>query len=231
VSGREIEVGFFSFTEITDKTQHRQYNEWHQLDHLPEQYQLEGIVHGERWVSSPRCRAARLVSHASLDAADYVTLYLMCEPIGPTLQEFQALALTLHKANRFFEPRRAILSGPFSFLGTKTAPSVQVTPSLLAFRPNLGVYVLAEEAATPSAPTDALLAVPGVAGVSAFSAGQSGGRWEPGSHAVTVCYLERDALEVAAAIAPVLEAWCAQPAARLAGPFEVVRAFQWDWFD
>ena len=36
--------GFFSFTEVTDPAEHRSYNEWHQLDHLPEQFPLAGIV-------------------------------------------------------------------------------------------------------------------------------------------------------------------------------------------
>src|SRR5579862_1990404 len=105
---RDVVVGFFSFTEITDPTQHRQYNEWHQLDHLPEQYTIEGIVHGERWVATPRCREARLVSDPDLDDADYVTLYLMTEPVEATLAAFADLAKTLHAADRFFGPRRAI---------------------------------------------------------------------------------------------------------------------------
>ena len=76
--------GFFSFTEVTDPAAHHAYNEWHQLDHLPEQYPLPGIVHGQRWVSTPACRAARAVSGPPLDPIHYVTCYLMAEPIGPT---------------------------------------------------------------------------------------------------------------------------------------------------
>ena len=41
--------GFFSFTEVTDPAEHRAYNEWHQLDHLPEQFPLPGVVYGQRW--------------------------------------------------------------------------------------------------------------------------------------------------------------------------------------
>ena len=54
----KVSYGFFSFTEITDPTAHAAYNAWHQLDHLPEQYPLTGIVYGQRWVSTPACRAA-----------------------------------------------------------------------------------------------------------------------------------------------------------------------------
>ncbi len=57
----KVKVGFFSFTEITDPAEHRAYNEWHQLDHMPEQFPIPGIVYGQRWVSTPACRAARAV--------------------------------------------------------------------------------------------------------------------------------------------------------------------------
>ena len=58
-------LGFFSFTEITDPTLHGAYNQWHQFDHLPEQFTVDGIVFGQRWVASPRCQQARVQS--SLD--------------------------------------------------------------------------------------------------------------------------------------------------------------------
>ena len=41
----KVKVGFFSFTEITDPAEHRAYNEWHQLDHMPEQLPIPGIVY------------------------------------------------------------------------------------------------------------------------------------------------------------------------------------------
>ena len=52
----KVRIGFFSFTEITDPAEHRSYNEWHQLDHMPEQFPLPGVVFGQRWVSTPACR-------------------------------------------------------------------------------------------------------------------------------------------------------------------------------
>ncbi len=77
----KVKVGFFSFTEITDPSEHRSYNEWHQLDHMPEQYPLPGMAFGQRWVSTPACRAARAVDGPLLAPVHYVTLYLMTEPV------------------------------------------------------------------------------------------------------------------------------------------------------
>ena len=53
MTARKVVAGFFSFTEITDPAEHRAYNEWHQLDHMPEQLPLDGIAYGQRWVSTP----------------------------------------------------------------------------------------------------------------------------------------------------------------------------------
>ena len=52
----KFKIGFFSFTEITDPAEHHSYNEWHMLDHMPEQYPIPGIAYGQRWVSTPACR-------------------------------------------------------------------------------------------------------------------------------------------------------------------------------
>src|SRR5262249_34488518 len=112
----KIRVGFFSFTEITDPGEHRSYNKWHQLDHMPEQCAVEGIAFGQRWVSTPACRAARAVSESPLDAIHYMTLYLMTEPVDRTLREFMELGRDLHAANRFHLARAARLSGRFSYL-------------------------------------------------------------------------------------------------------------------
>src|SRR6185369_13903814 len=109
----KVRLGFFSFTEITDPGEHHAYNEWHQLDHMPEQFPLDGIAFGQRWVSTPACRAARGVSGALLDPIHYVTLYLMTEPVERTLREFYALGGDLRAAGRFHRARRAHLSGPF----------------------------------------------------------------------------------------------------------------------
>ena len=64
-------LGFFSFTEVTDPSAHEAYNAWHQLDHLPEQFTIDGIEFGCRWVRSPRCREAESATSGLLDAFHY----------------------------------------------------------------------------------------------------------------------------------------------------------------
>ncbi len=231
----KIKVGFFSFTEVTDPNEHHAYNEWHQLDHMPEQYPLDGIAFGQRWVSTPACRAARAVSEPPLDAIHYTTLYLMTDPIERTLHEFMQLGRDLHAVDRFHLHRKAWLSGPFPFRGSAVAPRVLISPEAVPYRPNLGVYVEVEEMADePTDPADeerirtahlgALCAQSGVAGAWAFADER---------RRVTVTWLDAPPLEVVERLAPIVARRRAESTGRtvFAGPLETITPWQWDWFD
>ena len=245
----KVKVGFFSFTEITDPAQHRSYNEWHQLDHLPEQYPLRGVAYGQRWVSTPACRAARAVDGPLLESVHYMTLYLMTEPVRETLDEFMDLGQQLHSLGRFHLHRRARLSGPLQWLDAHAAPRVRVAPETIPYRPNRGVYVTVEEPRRDVEPAELLawarrwhedeaqkwMAVDGLTGSWSFSTSPDlrSARWNPGDRRITVHYLDGDPLEVAAALAPLLDArWRDAPVTPIhAGPYDTVIPYQWDWFD
>ena len=47
-----VKVGFFSLSNGSTTGDDRPYLGWHQLDHMPEQYQLPGMVLGQRWAST-----------------------------------------------------------------------------------------------------------------------------------------------------------------------------------
>jgi len=245
----KVKVGFFSFTEITDPAEHRAYNEWHQLDHMPEQLPIPGIVYGQRWVSTPACRAARAVDEEPFRPIHYMTLYLMADPIDRTLRDFMEVGQQLRALGRFHQQRRAAMSGPHQWLDGHVAPRVLVGAEAVPYRPNRGVYVIVEEpveGADPEAAdawvrglhehwADAACAVPGVAGVWQFASAPAlqGAGWSGGNRRITVCYLDDDPLVVADAIRPVLEArWRDAPVRPVhAGPLETVVPYQWDWFD
>jgi len=231
----KVVAGFFSFTEITDPGSHRSYNEWHQLDHLPEQYPIAGVVSGQRWVLTPGCRTARLASGRQLDPIHYMTLYLMADPLDATLEDFVAIAETLRRAGRFHSARRARLSGPFDRLDSSAAGRVLVSADAVPHRPHLGVYVIveSEDASTPA--LDRLNGVAGVAGSWAFRAGPHAHdtRFSTGDHRITVCWLDDEPLAVADRLAPVLAADWERRQSRpvLAAPFETITPWAWDWFD
>jgi hypothetical protein len=243
----KVQVGFFSFTEITDPAEHRAYNEWHMLDHMPEQYPLDGIAYGQRWVATPACARARVVHDAPLDATHYLTLYLMTEPVERTLHEFLDLGRQLHALGRFHRERRSHLSGPLRVLEAAAAARVLVSADSIPYRPNRGVYVIVETPRDRAALAeytrwlhtdhhDVLLAVPGVAGLWTFTTSTEfrDQPWDTGNQRITVVWLDDDPL----AVAPKLDDVDAARRARedivrvtFAGPFETITPWQWDWFD
>jgi hypothetical protein len=222
-------LGFFSFTEITNPMSHGAYNAWHQLDHLPEQFTLDGIRFGQRWVCTADCQKARLAVSPLLAPCHYMTLYLMRD--AEVLAEFFALARTLREAGRFFEDRRAHLSGPFEVIDRWVSPHLTLSAGALPFRPCDGIYVVAG----PPVDGAALVAHDGVTGAWAFADHPAPDHPTRRRH-ITVAFVKGDLLRTAA----TLGQWCLQaarsaapPAAPLewAGPLEGIDANHWNWFD
>ena len=208
-------LGFFSFTEVTDPSAHEAYNAWHQLDHLPEQFTLEGINFGQRWVRSPRCQAAEASTGSLLEHFHYMTLYLIRDE--GVLPAFFALADRLRAEDRFFAARRALLSGPFDVIRRWAAPRVAVSAEAVPFRPSSGVYVVVG----PPADGAALVTGPGVAGAWEFADASEG-------RSVTVAFVDGDLWLASAALGPSVLGAGTPP--EWAGPLERVDAFRWDWF-
>ncbi len=206
-------LGFFSFTEITDPSAHEAYNAWHQLDHLPEQFTLDGVRFGQRWVRSPRCKDVEVATGTLLEPFHYMTLYLLRdrEAVAP----FMALGQRLYEEDRFFTARRALLSGPFDVVGSWAAPRVAVSPGAVPFRPSHGLYVVVG----PPVDGGALVDNPGVAGAWQFADGE---------RTVTVAFVDGDLWQVADDVGTSLAG--SAPGPEWAGPLERVDAFRWDWF-
>jgi hypothetical protein len=205
-------LGFFSFTEVTDPSAHEAYNAWHQLDHLPEQFTIEGITFGQRWVRSPRCRDAEAATGTLLDGFHYMTLYLLRDE--GLIPEFFALAERLYALDRFFKARRALLSGPFPVVGRWAAPRVAVSPGAIPFRPSHGVHVVVG----PAVDGEGLLDHPGVAGAWQFTDAEAG-------RTISVAFIDGDLWQASSSLGTA----GADPA-EWAGPLERVDAFRWDWF-
>ncbi len=206
-------LGFFSFTEITDPSAHEAYNAWHQLDHLPEQFTLEGVRFGQRWVRSPHCRDAEAATGPVLEPFHYMTLYLLQD--REVVPPFVKLGERLYAEDRFFTARRAVLSGAFDVVGSWAAPRVAVSPGAVPFRPSHGVYVVVG----PPIDGASLVDVPGVAGAWQFADGE---------RTVTVAFVDGDLWHVAGVLGTSISGSGVVP--EWAGPLERVDAFRWDWF-
>jgi hypothetical protein len=196
-------IGFFSFTEVTDPAAHGAYNEWHLLDHMPEQFSIEGIQFGQRWACTPECLRARVFVSPLLERCHYMTLYLMRD--AGVLPEFFALARELHDADRFFDHRHAHLSGPFDIEQRWVAPRVRISAAAVPFRPSKGIYAVVG----PPVDGAAMVELDGVAGAWQFVATPGATTGDPPDPAqtprhITIAFIDGDL----AATAEALGGWC-----------------------
>lgn len=245
---------FFSFTEVPDPGLHRAYNEWHQLEHRPENLRLPGVVWGERWVHSPDCAALATVPDATFANLHYVNMYWFREPVADTTAEWSALAERsfhwggrddIHIAKRlsmaFFRPIRGYVN-----------PRVRVDADVLPFRPNRGVHVMVTRVDEPRSRAaeklfgwydrdhvPALLGCDGVAGVWTFASDDTfagaldlTGAAAPPSVRIVLTYLDGDPVGVSRSLAaldgppdPSVETLLFR------GPLRAITPWQWDWFD
>jgi uncharacterized glyoxalase superfamily protein PhnB len=136
----EITGAYVSFTEVTPDG-HGAYNRWHLFDHLPEQYRLPGIAHGQRWAVT-----SLLAAEPPLDRVDYVTLYLLTEPFDRNVREFWALGKELADAGRFDDHRVSHLNGALRIRDQRTAPPNPLDARAVPFAPHRSVRIVLDGA-------------------------------------------------------------------------------------
>lgn len=221
-----FEKAFFSFTEVPEVADHGAYNEWHQLDHRPENLNLDGVRWGERWVRTPRCIAAS-ERQAELAQSHYVNLYWFRSPAEAAIAEWQALAERSFQWGR--RPDVAIakrlMMGFFSTVKGYASPRVRVSPDALVFRPSTGIHLSVSRLPDPHSVASerlagwydrehlpSLLELDGVAGAWTFTSDSTtlDPSWAPvpgsttfeasgndrGAFRVVLCFLDADPVAV-----------------------------------
>ena len=213
------------------------YLQWHQLDHMVEQYQIPGMLHAQRWASTPECRQARAVQTERFEPVNHVVHYLFGEPVVQAIDDWFTLGADLHRVDRFPFRLPSVMLGAFDVVECHAAPSAQVTPEVVPHRPNRGVYVVIDQPDDPGAPpvwspqdVDALLALDGVAGMWTFKSGTvRPDRFDQSGYHVALCYLDRDPLEVAGALSKIVtNRWNdVRAVPQFAAPFVAIPPFGW----
>lgn len=224
------DVGFsvVSMSECHADGRDAEYLDWHLNDHLPEQHRLAGLRLGQRWVSTPACRAARLVSDPPFDAVDHLVQYLFAEPAEERLDPFFQLGATLRRAGRMPIALPRVQVGGWNLATTLASSRALVGAAVLPWRPSTGAYVLIDSCddAVRDDPLDleALVAVEGVAGAWRWlGSPPRHDRLEPTAGlTLTIAYLDADPVEVATALRPVVEDRSTTAGVRLAAPFAAV---------
>jgi hypothetical protein len=237
-----VKVGVFSLSQHSAAGDDRPYLEWHQLDHMPEQYQVPGIVFAQRWASTPACRAAREAEVDTWSLVEHVVSYLMGEPVDQTIDDFLDLGRRLGDMGRFSHHLPNEYLSALGLLESHAAPRALVSPEVVPFRPNRGIYLAVEAPRQDPAWDDYLRRVhaevlprllehDGVAGAWVFSTSPRYERrsFSPGRRRITLFYLDEDPATVGADLGPALsKAWEGAPTTPLlAAPFESM--MHWDW--
>lgn len=237
-------LGVFSLTGAGPTGDDRDYLAWHQLDHMPEQYQVNGILSGQRWGTTRVTLGARRPQEPLGDVR-HVVQYLIGEPVDHALDEFFDLALRLAALGRMRpRPPTLFLSG-LPLVATYASPAALVSPEVVPYRPSRGIYLVVEEVTGAEGFDRHLLwlqrehlpevvRLGGVAGAWLFATAGPRVReaFTPGDHRVTVCYLDEPPAELTPALAARWEESWEHPGVRplLAAPFESVVSYDWDRF-
>lgn len=216
---------FFSFVTLegAGPEEHRAYNEWHQLDHRPENLALPGVAWGDRWARPVEYRGG--VASDEHAPTDYIAMYWFNDPVERGLQEWSDLGEDSFQWGRgplIPGVRRKLLSFYRPVKGYAAA-SALVSPEVIPYRPNRGLHLtLSRHAEHHSGATHehftwqdrslipALLDLDGVAGAWTFSFARHQAHPSlplatetpdaPGSLRIRLVYLDQDPLPTTEAI-------------------------------
>ena len=214
------------------------YLRWHVLDHLPEQYRIDGMRNGTRWFSNGACRSARAASEAPYDDVDHIVAYLFGGPddvsVDSAIDVFFSLGGSLHAIDRMPVSLPRVEVGGWVLVSKVASPRVMAGADVVPWRAQRGIYVVIEHVTAGVDPQDLddLVGVDGVAGVWRFAAGHDRNpRFDDnGGRSLTICYLDDDPVTVASRIGDRLGARWADGRAvpMLAAPFHAVVPWSWD---
>ncbi|WP_428343098.1 hypothetical protein [Mycobacterium sp.] len=238
-----VKAGIFSFTASDAGDHETDYLRWHLLDHMPEQYQLPGIVLGSRWIADGAYPGSCIAAHERFGDLRNVVNYLVGDNVEKTLQDFVRLGSQLREMGRFPHAKRPLqLAGP-ALLRAYAAPGAQISSEVVPFRPHRGIVLLVEEP-TGDGNLDhwvqwlhalhypELVGRPGMAGAWMFGSTRSwavpAATWHTGPQYITVLYLDDDPLKATASLASLIEQRWASGAVRplYAGPLRTMIAWE-----
>ncbi len=255
------ERAFLTLTHLADQTRHAEYNEWHQLDHLPENMLLKGVAWGNRWVRTPECIGVSYAPDETLATSQYAVMYAFRSPANRSVQEWTDL-----NQRAIWWGRRPelewTLRNPLGFFETVkayAAPRVLVSADAIPHRPHRGIHLTVSRIAEPESPASVqlmrdydrefipyLLEVDGVAGVQTYRfgggaaafGGASAEAAEASGLLVRLAFLDGDPIATTEAIYEQQPLWIrgnesadAAEQVLLSAPFESISPWQWDWFD
>jgi hypothetical protein len=239
-----VKAGIFSLTAPAPADDDGSYLRWHLLDHMPEQFQLPGIVHAQRWIADGDYLTSRIAATGHLQNVGNAMNYLAGDPTQQTIDDFMELGGRLAEIGRFPEIRPSLQLRVLALLNWCAAPQALISAEVVPWRAHRGVLIIVEEPTSDAAfgPAEwlqwihhtnhpALMQVPGVAGAWMYGSTTSWNlspRSDGPPQYITVVYLDDNPLAVTKALTPLVEQRWASGAVRplFAGPLRTM--VQWE---
>ncbi len=222
----DITTAFVSMATRHPDGTDAEYLQWHTLDHRPEQHRLSAVRASLRLVSTPACRATRAIRHERFDPVDHVMTYFFTDTAG--MDGFLTLSAALGGAERKLPLLPHVERGVYEVQSRAAAAHIKIGAHVLPWWPARGVYLLLESRAAPS---EDLLKIEGVVGIWSMAALDVGPQLAsaPAGQQLTYCFLDRDPVDTATRLRPVLEKrWEAMGIVPLlAAPFHPVVPHEW----
>ncbi len=221
-----IGFAFMSMSSRDPDGRDGDYIAWHSLDHRPEQYRLPELRCSLRLVSTPACRAARAASTGIYDKVDHVMTYLFTG--DSAMPGFTDLGAALDRGGRMAHRLPSVGYHTASLAGKLAAPHAVAGADVIPWRPALGAYLIVERG---QASPEALIDLPGVAGIWWYSGIDNPDAFGGGSGGLqaTYCYLDEDPVACAGALGEAVRKRWASGAVEglLAAPFHTIVPFDW----
>ncbi|GAA3238035.1 hypothetical protein GCM10017691_37750 [Pseudonocardia petroleophila] len=247
---------FLTLTRLDHPRHHRDYNAWHQLDHLPENRVLPGVSWGDRWVRDAACADASVVPDPQHREHQYAVAYGFRDPTAVAAwTELNQRAVWWGRRPELGWTHRAPI-GFFDPIKGYAAPRVLVAPEALPHRPHRGVHLTLSRLTEPgsAAAVDLLadldrvrfpaaLDVPGVAGGWSyrFTAGAHGmgdGAADDSDRAgvlLRLLYIDDEVIATTRTLRDRVPSWTDEAPAgetvQFSSPMVTISPWEWDWFD
>jgi hypothetical protein len=183
-----------------------EWNRWYDLEHLPPNVWLPGVMLGRRYVAPPELHELRVADPSSGLAAQrgtFLTIYTLCEPPAETVAAMSTLRDKLYAEQRMnFPPeKKAVRDGDaMTLVSAVSSPELRLPAEEVPFVGHTGLLVVQRRGSAEVAEWYQLdwaarvAAVPGVHGVMTLRSSRGD------DHQTDLVYFEGDATSLTKAI-------------------------------
>jgi len=130
-----------------------QWNRWYDLEHVPPNVSMEGVMLGRRYVAPPELHALRVVGDPASGFADqrgtFMTIYTLCQPPLETVGRMSELREVLYAEHRMnFPPEKKVVrdGGALELVSAVSDPVLNLPADDVPFLGHTGLVLVRRQA-------------------------------------------------------------------------------------